>query len=341
MRFKIYKRESELTYKNRKEKLHSCHCTSTDALRRAISTSKVAFQSLCVVTWLRLAAVLKELPCTDSTASTAIQHQTDSCCTSGAVRGTPTVLRAWRWHLRPNTRDISYQSKVSFLPDMHLLSHLKQAAYKTVIVSSPVLRRGSQKQRLSTFSGLQAFFPEFKKKIKCLYQTPDLAVGWRVFALPPLESPSPFIHSEQKWRMCRLKRCSKTMRGMLLHASSHKPIFSSPPLFPSPHLTSSPLTQQSQESLSLTSTLSGLSPRCSHHFLYLFYDHTEEPHVIFSLWSSLKPVSVKRNITNNKRGVDGDLYKCPALDNEMFTIQSNAWQCLQLTALGIILFLFY
>lgn len=53
---------------------------------------------------------------------------------------------------------------------------------------------------------------------------------WRVLALPLLESPSPFIPSEQIWRMRRLKRCPETMRGMPLHASSHKPIRSCPHL---------------------------------------------------------------------------------------------------------------
>lgn len=75
-------------------KQHRSHCTSTDALIRAQSSSQVALQSLGVVTRLRLAAVLEKLPCTHFAASAAVQCETDSCCTPRGVRGTAAVVGA-------------------------------------------------------------------------------------------------------------------------------------------------------------------------------------------------------------------------------------------------------
>lgn len=93
-RVEILTKSIQKKYVIKYRKQHRSHSTSTDALNRAMSPSKVALQSLCVVTWLCFAAILKELLRTNFTASTAIQHKADTCCTSGGVQGTLTVLRA-------------------------------------------------------------------------------------------------------------------------------------------------------------------------------------------------------------------------------------------------------
>lgn len=181
-------------------------------------------------------------------------------------------------------QDIRYSSSKVISPTWRISLWMKSC-------SSPLWRRGSRRQKPSTSS--QVFLSWVESSSLC--QTPALAVSWRPLASPSFGVPISFYTLRLIWRMRRLKRCPETMRGMLLHASSHKPIRSCPPPppLPFPSLPSPPFFlshSASQEPPSLTSSLSGLSFPFKYHFLYLFCDYEVKPQVIPQSLSQPVPV---------------------------------------------------
>lgn len=109
-----------------------------------------------------------------------------------------------------------------FLPNVVLLLQLnKQPVNEQIILTSVT-------QKVITRKTFHIFRSSGWKKTL-------LSVKQLASACSPSWSP-PLLLYTPSWRMRRLKRCPKTMRGMLLHVSSHKSVRSRPP-------TTSPLTQ--------------------------------------------------------------------------------------------------
>lgn len=115
-----------------------------------------------------------------------------------------------------------------FLPNVVLLLQLnKQPVNEQMLLTSVTQKIITRK----TFHIFRSF--GWKKTL--------LSVKQLASACSPSWSP-PLLLYTPSWRMRRLKRCPKTMRGMLLHVSSHKSIRSRPP-------TTSPPTQWTKKLL--------------------------------------------------------------------------------------------